>query len=168
MMRKMMLVAAVALLAGVFGASAEDKRAQPFDDTVFVKTAAISGMSEVHLGELAATTTKNEDVKNLAEMTVKDHTAANAELKAAAKDAGIEVPTKIDDAHQKQYEGFKAYKGDNFDRDYVKTLVQSHTQSVALYTQASKEAKNPALKDFATKTLPTLKKHLDMAKKLDK
>ena len=38
----------------------------------------------------------------------------------------------------------------------------------SLLTQASKEEKNPALKEYATKTLPTIQKHLDTAKKFDK
>ena len=39
--------------------------------------------------------------------------------------------------------------------------------TVGLETRASKECKNPKLKEFATKTLPTLQEHLDMARKLE-
>ena len=130
--------------------------------------AAIGGMSEVYLSELAATQCKNVDVKKFASQILKDHSAANEALLAAAKSASIEVPTKLDGPHQKQYDAFKDYKGDNFDRDYVKTIVQGHTKCVALFTQASKEAKNQAIKDFAAKTLPTLQKHLETAKNFDK
>jgi putative membrane protein len=169
MIRKMLLVAAVAVLAvpfGSFGAKAEDKAA--FDDAVFVKKAVMGGMSEVYLSELAATQCKNVDVKKFASQLLKDHSASNEALLAAAKSASIEVPTKLDGPHQKQYDGFKNYKGDNFDRDYVKTIVQSHNACVALYTQASKEANNPTIKDYATKTLPLLQKHLETAKNFDK
>jgi len=170
MVRRMKLVAALALLAGVIGARAEDKKPgeQPFDDTVFVKTAASDGMHEVELGKIATAKAKSDDVKKFAEMMVKDHGKANEELKAAAKAASIEVPDKINETHQKEIDRFKEFKGDNFDREYVKHQVKDHTDAVALFTRASKEAKNKELKDFATKTLPTIQKHLEEAKKLDK
>ena len=41
-------------------------------------------------------------------------------------------------------------------------------QAVAQFEKASKNAENPKIKEFATKTLPTLKEHLDIAKKLGK
>ncbi len=170
MVRRMKFVVAVALLAGVIGARAEDRKAadEPFDDTAFVKTAASGGMAEVEVAKIAATQAKNDDVKKFAEMLVKDHTKANEELKSAAKAANIAVPEKIDDKHQKHVDTFKNYKGTNFDKDFVKHEVADHTEAVALFTRASKEAKNKELKDFATKALPTLQKHLEEAKKLDK
>jgi putative membrane protein len=169
MIGKMMLAAASALLACACGARAEDKApAAPFDDAAFVKAAAIGGMSEVHLGDLAAARARGKDVKDFAGRAAKDHAAANEGLKDAAKAAGIELPAKIDEAHQKQYDAFKDYKGDDFDRDYARTMVQSHTDSVALFTRASKEAKDQGIKDYAAKTLPTLQKHLEAAKKLNR
>src|SRR5205085_895143 len=121
----------------------------------FVKMAASDGMHEVELGKIAAAATKNDDVKKFAEKMVTDHGKANEELKTAAKTAGLAVPEKVSDEHQKHIDKFKDYKGDNFDRDYMKHMVKGHTDAVALFTRASKEAKNPAIKDFAAKTLPT-------------
>jgi putative membrane protein len=135
---------------------AEDKKPseQPFDDPTFVKMAALDGMHEVELGKIGAAGAKNADVKKFAEMMVKDHGKANEELKAATKAANIAVPERIDEKHQKRIDTFKNYKGDNFDADYMKHMVSDHTEAVALFTRASKEAKNPQIKDFATKTLP--------------
>ncbi len=167
-MRRVKLVVAVAFLAVAIGARAEDKKAEPFDDTTFVKMAASDGMHEVELGKIAAAAAKNDDVKKFAEQMVKDHSKANEELKAAAKAANIAVPDKIDEKHQKEIDRFKNYKGTNFDADYMKHMVTGHTEAVALFTRASKEAKNPQIKDFATKTLPTIQAHLEHAKKHSK
>ncbi|MBN9122143.1 MAG: DUF4142 domain-containing protein [Planctomycetes bacterium] len=168
MFRRMTLVAALAFFAGVLSARAEDKKDQPFDDTAFVKMAASDGMHEVMLGKIAAAMAKNDDVKKFAERLVKDHSKANEELKAAAKSANIAVPEKMDEKHMKHVDHFQNYKGTNFDADFLKHEVADHTEAVALFTRASKEAKNPQIKDFATKTLPTLQAHLEMAKKLSK
>jgi putative membrane protein len=45
-------------------------------------------------------------------------------------------------------------------------MVESHTKGVDLFTRASTELKNEQLRGFAAKTLPTIKEHLDMAKRL--
>jgi len=169
MLRKTTLVAAVALLAVVIGVRAEDKTpADAIDDATFVKMAASDGMHEVELGKIAQAQAKNDDVKKFAEQMVKDHTKANEELKTAAKSANVALPEKIDEKHQKHIDMFKNYKGTNFDQDYMKHMVTDHTEAVALFTQASKEAKNKEIKDFATKTLPVIQGHLEMAKKLNK
>jgi len=169
MLRKFSLVAAVVFVAALVGVRAEDKKAdQPLDDATFVKMAASDGMHEVELGKLAAAKATNDGVKKFAERMVTDHTKANEELKTAAKAANIAVPEKIDDKHQKEIDRFKDYKGTNFDADYMKHMVTDHTEAVALFTRASKELKSKELKDFATKTLPTIQGHLEEAKKLAK
>lgn len=133
-----------------------------------MKTAAIGGTYDLRLSYLVGTLCKNSDVRTFAASIAADRIGASVGLKGAAKDAGIDLPTKLDDVHQKRYEGFKDYKGDNLERDFVKAMVQRHADGVALFTQASKEAKNPAVKEFATTTLATLQKRLEEAKKLDK
>jgi len=149
--------------------AADDKQttsARAFDDQQFVTAAASGGMHEVELGRLASAKAKNEAVKQFGKQMVDDHSKANEELKKAAKSAGLNVPTRMDDKHQKEFDRFKNYTGQNFDRDYVNHMVEDHQHDVAEFTRASKEAKNPAIKDFATKTLPTLQGHLEKVKKL--
>ena len=113
------------------------------------------------------TQAKNDAVKKLAETLAADHAKANEELKKVATEGGLKVPDKMNADHQKIVDTFKDYKGDNFDRDYVKHMIEGHTKSADLFKQASKEAKDAKLKDFAAKTLPVIQAHLDAAKKLE-
>ena len=168
MTRGTRLFAALALLTGLLAARAEDRKSEekPFDDGEFVKTAASAGMHEVEISKLATTKAGDAEVKKFAQKMVDDHTKANEELKAAAKEAGLALPDKMLDKHQKHVDEFKTYKGDNFDADYLKHAVKDHEEGVALFTRATREAKNPKIKEFATKTLPVVKEHLEMAKKL--
>jgi len=159
------LNATLSLLLGVGG---QERRAdqKPFDDATFVMKAASGGMHEVELGKIAQAQAKNDDVKKFAEMMVTDHTKANEELKKCAKEAGVDVPDKMREEEQKEVDRFKNYKGNNFDQDYMKHMVDDHEKDVALFKRASKEAKNPKIKEFATKTLPILQAHLDQARKI--
>jgi len=169
-MNHLRLSAAAVLLVGILvPLAADDKQTTParaFDDQQFVNEAAGGGMHEVALGKVAAMKAKNESVKQFGQQMVDDHSKANEELKKAAKTANLTVPTKMDEHHQKEVDRFKNYTGQNFDRDYVKHMVEDHQKDVAEFTRASKEAKNPAIKDFASKTLPVLQGHLEKVKKL--
>lgn len=135
-------------------------------DNEFVTKAASSGMAEVAIGKLAQNKAKNAEVKKLADRVVTDHTKANEELMRLARDAGIPVSEKPDADHNTKVKHFRSEADANFDREFVNHMVDSHTKGVALFTQASKELKNEELRSFAAKTLPTIREHLDMAKRL--
>lgn len=157
------LAAAAVVVALGAGARADDKA---FNDAEFVKKAASGGMKEVAMGKLGMSMAKSADVKKFSEMIVNDHTKANKELMAAAKAAGLAVPETISADDQKHVEMIKGHTDADFDKHYIAHMVKDHEMDVAEFTKASKEAKDPAIKEFATKTLPTLQQHLEMAKKL--
>ena len=163
--------AACALVLGVAVLPAEDRKPgeddkTPFTDQTFVAKAASDGLHEVELGKLAQSNGQSEDVKKFGERMVTDHTKSNMELKEIAKGAGIEVPSQIMPEHQKHIEQFSKLRGAAFDAQYGKHMVEDHQKAIALFERASREARNPELKGFATKSLPTLKEHLAMAQKL--
>jgi putative membrane protein len=168
MLCRVSLSAALALLVFPFASADDKKDNKPFSDEEFVQKAACGGLHEVALGKLATEKAKDPAVKQFGQMMVTDHTKANEALKMAAKAAGLTVPDKMDDEHQKECDRFKKLSGDQFDREYTKHMVKDHEEDVAEFTRASKEAKNPAIKEFAAKTLPTLQKHLEAAKKLNR
>jgi putative membrane protein len=145
----------------------EDSK-KPFDDSTFVADAASGGLLEVELGKIAVSQAKTEEVKKFGQRMVDDHGKANEQLKKAAKSAGIHVPEKMNDKHQKDLDRFKNYKGENFDVDYMNAMVKDHEGDVAEFTRASKQAKDPGIKEFASKTLPTIQEHLEIAKKISK
>jgi putative membrane protein len=60
--------------------------------TQFIQQAAVSGMSEVMLSQLALKNAQSSEVKQYAAMMVKDHGNANAELKALAGAKNITLP----------------------------------------------------------------------------
>jgi putative membrane protein len=157
-------------LGSIAVASADDKKSddQPFDDITFVQTAMGDGMHEIELGKIADEKAKNPEVKKFAERMIKDHTNAGEGLKVAAKAANIPVPEIMDEKLKKHVEFFKNYRGSDFDSDYIKHMVKDHTEAVALFSRASTEAKNKSIRDFAAKTLPTVREHLELAKKLSK
>jgi len=130
-------------------------------DSTFVVTAASDGMAEVNAGKLAQQKASGTRVKNFATMMVTDHSKAGSELAALAKTKNIALPSTPSAEQQKMADDMNKMSGKDFDKDYVAGMVEGHEKAVKLFTDASNNCKDPDIKAFAIKTLPTLKMHLD-------
>src|SRR5215831_431044 len=135
-------------------------------DSTFVKKAAQGGLAEVELGQLAAQKASSEDVKKFGQRMVDDHTKANEQLKQVAAEKNIDVPQQLDAKDKATKAHLEKLSGQQFDRLYMKDMVRDHQKDVAGFERESKIAKDPAIKNFAQQTLPTLKDHLKEAEKI--
>jgi putative membrane protein len=131
----------------------------------FLKQAAQNGLAEVEGSKLALTKAQNTQVKAFAQQMVDDHGKANEELKTLASAKGVELPAEPSVAQKAKMKSLHTADGADFDRRYADTLgVAAHEDTVKLFQKASTGAADPQVKAFATKTLPTLQHHLQMAK----
>lgn len=133
-------------------------------DAEFAAEAASAGMMEVELGRLAQTNASNQRVKNFGEMMVKDHSKANDELKQLASAKNIQLPSAPMDDHQKHIDDLRDKTGVEFDKDYMKMMVDDHKEDIKKFQDAATEVNDADLKAFAAKNLPLLQAHLDSAK----
>ncbi|MDB5154662.1 MAG: hypothetical protein JWR54_3413 [Mucilaginibacter sp.] len=131
------------------------------NDAKFVTTAANDGMAEVNAGKMAQEKASSARIKSFASMMVTDHTKAGDELAAIAKTKNITLPTAPNADAQKAADDLSKKSGKAFDKAYVSAMLDGHKKAVKLFTDASQNCKDADLKAFATKTLPTLKMHLD-------
>ncbi len=138
------------------------------DDADFAVKAANGGMAEVKLAQLAQQKATAADVKEFAAKMITDHTKANDKLMALAKQKNITLPAALGNDEQKVLDDLSKKSGKDFDKAYVKEMVEDHDKDVKLFEDASKDLKDPDLKSFATTTLPTLKMHQTMIKAIDK
>lgn len=145
--------------------SSSDNRTSSVQDNFWTK-AAQGGMAEVELGKLALTKAQNAEVKSFAQKMVTDHTKANEELKTLAAKKNVTLPTDLDSAHKSMMSDLQGLSGAEFDREYVNGQVEDHEATVQLFEKQSEDDSDPDAKTFAAKTLPTLRMHLDMIKKI--
>jgi len=134
-------------------------------DTSFMKDAAHAGSAEIESAQLAESKSADPKVKDFAKQMVADHTAAAGELKTLATSKGYELPAEPT-MTQKAKDKMLGMRNDSFDRSYAKMAVSDHEKAVALFKKASTSAKDADIRAFASKTLPTLEHHLEMAKAL--
>lgn len=135
-------------------------------DRHFMMKAAQGGMAEVELGQLAQEKGQNQDVKDFGKRMVDDHSKANDELKQLASDKGVPLPTSLDSKDQATKDRLSKLNGAAFDKAYINDMVKDHKMDVAEFKHESMSAKDPQLKDWASKTLPTLESHLQEAEKV--
>lgn len=131
-------------------------------DKQFMQMAAKDGMREVHMGQMAVQQGQSDEIKKLGKRIVADHTKANNQLMAIAAKRGMRLDTrhKMDKMSKKEME--------NFDQAWLDMMVNDHVKDIATFDKQAKSATDPEVKAFAGKTLPVLKKHLQLVKAAQK
>jgi putative membrane protein len=124
-------------------------------DKAFIKDAAKGGMMEVAMGRVAEKNASESEVKNFGARMVKDHSKANEELKAIAKEENVGWPAEKEAGKWKS------------DKDYMDAMVKDHEKDLAAFEKEAKEGSDPKLKSFADKTAKIVREHLEMAKETD-
>jgi len=134
----------------------------------FMTKVADVGMTEVKLGQMAQEKGTNQRVKDFGAMMVKDHTAAGDELKSMARQKNVTLPETMSNDHQRKADDLNKKTGKDFDKSYIKAMVDGHQSTVNDFEKASKDTKDADVKAWVDKILPTLKMHLDSAKAIQK
>jgi putative membrane protein len=136
--------------------------------TGFARKAAVGGMLEVELGRLATEKSSNDRVKEFGQRMVNDHSKANSELKLSAGAQGVELPARIDAKQKASIDRLSKLSGAAFDKAYIRDMVADHEKDVAEFEKAAAHPGDSPIKNFAGKTLPTLRQHLKMAREVDR
>jgi putative membrane protein len=124
-------------------------------DKAFIKDAAKGGMMEVAMGRVAEKNATDSEAKNFGARMVKDHSEANEELKAIAKEENVGWPAEKEAGRWKS------------DKDYMDAMVKDHEKDLAAFEKEAKDGSDPKVKSFADKTAKTVREHLEMAKEID-
>ncbi len=158
--------AAVALLGGIAINSIAAAAPGAYDKQ-FLSKAADAGSMEIAASKVAQSKTSNPEVKKFADAMLAEHAKVADELKQLASSKQIEVNDQPGKKHQAQIDKLSRLEGQPFDKEYAASIgVAAHKEAVKLFTDASQKASDPDIKALATKTLPALQHHLDMANAL--
>ncbi len=165
---KLLLAAGAAFaLAGPAAAQQATHAPVPATDKQFMVKAAQGGLGEVALGHLAQSRGSSVGAKRFGRQMVMDHTKANAVLMRVAASKGVTLPAAPGPEEQAVKARLSGLSGAAFDKAYISDMVEDHEQDVAEFTKEARTGKDPAVKAFAAKTLPTLRMHLQMARALN-
>ena len=172
-MKPHLAIAMLALLAGASSAPAQQAAPSSgvppvsenkVDTDTFTKTLVSANRFEIASSKLAETKGVAADVKDFAALMVKDHTKVGEDFKAALEKSQTTASIKPEGppllpTDQAMLDELKALDGDAFQPKYITLQTEAHKQAVAMFSTYARSGDDPALKEFAKKTLETLKMH---------
>lgn len=131
-------------------------------DLAFMNDAGPGGMAEVELGRLAVERAASPEVRQFAQQMIQDHSKAGEKLRTLAQQKKVQLPPEILPKAKQTKETLAKLRGSEFDRAYVKAMVEVHEKDVAAFDATARNATDADVKAFAVATVPTLKHHLQM------
>lgn len=147
---------------------AEDQNEERFDDTksekdaAFLVTAAGINLEEIKLGELAQKRGSTPDVKALGKMMVDEHTAAQNDLKKLAATKSITIPVVLTDNGKDAFDDLNEEEtGKDFDKAFCNMMVKGHKSAIREFENASSNAEDGDIRNWASSMLPALRTHLE-------
>ena len=144
--------------AGSVEASAPGMR-----DKLFLREATTSGMLEIQLSQLALRKASGEDVKKFATSLIADHIQISESLQSAAEAQGVMLPTKLSSREETVYERLNALSGQDFDREYIKTLSEDHHRDLRNFRSEAAMTQDTGLRSAVQNATTTIHQHMIVA-----
>lgn len=136
-------------------------------DREWVQEQLAEGDAEVKLGRLAQERGGSADVRAFGAMMVEKHTITGTELKRVAARHNVAARPEAHDEHDDLFDRLSKLSGEEFDRAYLDAMADEHKEAIdALEDKAGKKDEHADVSEWATKTLPEVKQHLERARSL--
>jgi putative membrane protein len=136
-------------------------------DRMFIDQASQINLTEISLGRYMEAHATITAAKKLGARYARDHTTAQANLRALALRLPVTLPTTPGAPNVSMVTRVEAQKGRNLDVAFVSSSVSGHKAAIAIYKKEESAGSNPAVKAYAAKYLPMLQTHLRMAEHAD-
>jgi len=128
-------------------------------DKLFLVCAAIDNQCEMQMAQLAQQKAQDPQVKQFAQRMMQDHQQAQQQLQTAAQESGVQLPRSIPAIKQQEMKVFQSLNGKEFDQHFISKMRAAHAKAVSEYQDVAQLAKEDHIKQYASKTLPTLQEH---------
>jgi len=136
-------------------------------DANFLVQAVEMDMAQINLGKLAQQI-GSKSIKDLGMMMEKQHTKSLTEAIELAKSKMMIIPEKTSFNDQDAYNTLNAKSSVDFDKMYTDMVVNAHKEAIDLYEKTVAEGNDQDIKQWAEKSIPNLKTHLEHAEMLQK
>ena len=157
--------AGLALGVAVTAAAISPVLAMP--DQAFLKQAIEGDNSEIALGKLAQSQGASASTKTFGQTLATDHAKALADADALAKQVGVTTSTSMSSEASEEMTKLKGLSGAAFDKEFADYMVKDHQKDISDFREQADSGETPVA-NFARMSVPTLQKHLDMARDLKK
>jgi putative membrane protein len=136
-------------------------------DKEFITEAMNDSMAEIALGTTASMKATLPETKSLADRMVSDHNKASEELRALAAKKGVAPPAEMEKAAKNEQDKLAKMTGKKVDKEYADRLIKDEEKDLKAFQKAAKDAKDPDVKSWAAKMIPTIEDHVKSAKQIE-
>jgi putative membrane protein len=144
------------------------------DARYFAQQASKNGAAEVELGKLASERAQSAEVREFAQMMVRDHTKGADELKQAVATHGLALNAEPPDEQEELLAKLRDMRGADFDREYMEAMVKGHQAMKAMISGRVDQSRlvktnsplETAINAWAANALPTVEQHLQKAQQI--
>jgi len=147
--------------------SSGDQVAGAPGDQAFLRDASQGNLTEIENARLALKSAASDEVRRYAQRILDDHTRNQSDLRGVAQKAGVDLPNDIDSHHHDMQTQLTRLSGSDFDREYIRMMISDHQKDISKFEDAARNSKDSEVRDFASKTLPTLRDHLKSARDIN-
>ncbi len=135
-------------------------------DQIFAAAAAASNLSEVAMARIALGRGSSDEVKLFAQSMLADHSKANNELIALATSKAMGVPMALEIQDRAAEAVLLGKTGDDFDKAYAHQQLAAHIGAVALFEAEAERGRDPQMRAWAARMLPTVRDHKARVKRM--
>jgi putative membrane protein len=149
-----------------FEATTADPTEANGTDREFVEAMKRHTRMKVELGQLAQKRAQTDSVREFAATMVREHQQMDAELQklAAETDRDAARPDDHADDVQAARSRLEQLTGGEFDREYMRLMVEEHEHAVRRVENRAARAEHEPVRQWAERRLPTLRSHLERAR----
>lgn len=139
----------------------------PQADADFLHDAIQRCLTNAQSSQLALETSRDTQVKNLAQQIVTQHAKTRDQLVTLAMAKGVEVPTAPSLTQKAKLMMLSMRDGGSFDKDYISTWgISANEEAVDLFQKAAAEAGDNDVRALAKEALPALQHAVELARSL--
>ncbi|MDG4796476.1 DUF4142 domain-containing protein [Micromonospora sp. WMMD1082] len=159
--KRLGLLAAL-VLVGVAPAAAAQAAAQPSEqDTQYLQAIHQTNLYEIAAGELAQEKGQNQQVKELGQQFVTDHTELDQSVQDLAGQLNVELPSEPTSDQRSALDQLNNASGEEFDRLWVTQGLAGHLQAIQATQTEISQGTEPQVVELAQTALPVLQAHYD-------
>jgi putative membrane protein len=136
-------------------------------DRMFMDQASQINLTEISLGRFMEAHATITAERNLGARYARDHTTAQANLRALASRLRVTLPATAGATNAATVARIEAQKGRSMDDAFVSASVSGHKAAIAIFRKEESTGSDPAVKAYAAHYLPMLQTHLRMAEQAE-
>lgn len=140
---------------------------QNLDPLAFVADFYRNSVAEIQTAQLALQKSQAANVRNVAQLIIRQHTEVNRQLESLAQQRGIALPQGLGPKEQEELAQLNQFAGPDFDKAFLDQNVIEHTTDIRKARLQSQDGRDASVRSLAQVVAAAQSVHLSSATEAD-